>query len=40
MDFPSNLTFASNKHEGATLSLIPDELLLSILRSLDMTIVN
>lgn len=40
-DFPSNLTFASdNKHEGATLSLIPDELLLRILRSLDTTTIE
>ncbi|KIM51716.1 hypothetical protein SCLCIDRAFT_33225 [Scleroderma citrinum Foug A] len=37
-DLPSNLTFASdNKHEGATLSLIPNELLLRILRSLSDT---
>ncbi|KIM53747.1 hypothetical protein SCLCIDRAFT_94688, partial [Scleroderma citrinum Foug A] len=40
-DFPSNLTFASdNKHEGATLSSIPDELLLRILRSLDTTTIE
>lgn len=41
-DFPTgSLTFTSdNEHEGATLGLIPDELLLRILRSLDTTTIE
>ena len=40
-DFPSNVTFTSDdERKSATLGLIPDELLLRILRSLDTTTIE